>query len=73
VHLILENSSAHKTALIRRWLFRHPYVYLHFTPTGASWINPVKRWFAALTKGNCGAAFIATRETSNRLFTPASS
>ena len=50
VHLILDNSSTHKTPLIRRWLVRHPSVHLHFTPTGASWINLVERWFAALTE-----------------------
>ena len=49
LHLILDNSSTHKTPLIRRWLVRHPRVHLHFTPTGASWINLVERWFAALT------------------------
>src|SRR5262245_13757860 len=50
VHLILDNSSTHKTPLIHRWLLRHPRVHLHFTPTGASWINLVERWFAALTE-----------------------
>lgn len=50
LHLILDNSSTHKTPLIRRWLVRHPRVHLHFTPTGASWINLVERWFAALTE-----------------------
>ena len=50
VHLILDNSSTHKTAAIHRWLVRHPRVHLHFTPTGASWINLVERWFAALTE-----------------------
>jgi transposase len=49
VHLILDNSRTHKTPRIRRWLVRHPRVHLHFTPTGASWINLVERWFAALT------------------------
>jgi transposase len=50
IHLILDNSSTHKTPLIRRWLVRHPRVHMHFTPTGASWINLVERWFAALTE-----------------------
>jgi transposase len=50
VHLILDNSSTHKTPLIRRWLLRHPRVHLHFTPTGSSWMNLVERWFAALTE-----------------------
>jgi transposase len=50
VHLILDNSSTHKTPGIHRWLARHPRFHLHFTPTGASWINLVERWFAALTE-----------------------
>ena len=35
VHLILDNSSTHKTAAIHRWLARHPRFHLHVTPTGA--------------------------------------
>ncbi len=36
--------------LIHRWLARHPRFHVHFTPTGASWLNLVERWFAALTE-----------------------
>ena len=50
VHLILDNYGTHKTPLIKRWLCRHPRFHLHFTPTGASWINLVERWFATLTE-----------------------
>ncbi len=50
VHLILDNYSTHKTPKIHRWLTRHPRFHVHFTPTGASWINLVERWFAALTE-----------------------
>ena len=49
VHLILDNYGTHKTPLIRRWLARHPRYHLHFTPTSASWLNLVERWFATLT------------------------
>ena len=49
VHLILDNSSTHKTAVIRRWLLRRPRFHVHFTPTSSSWLNLVERWFAALT------------------------
>jgi transposase len=49
VHIILDNASAHKSALIRRWLERHPRFHFHYTPTYASWMNLVERWFAALT------------------------
>jgi len=50
VHLILDNYGTHKTALIRRWLAKRPRFHVHFTPTSASWINLVERWFAALTQ-----------------------
>ncbi|HEY7553790.1 MAG TPA: IS630 family transposase [Candidatus Binatia bacterium] len=50
VHLIVDNYSTHKTPMIHRWLARHPRFHVHFTPTGASWINLVERWFAALTE-----------------------
>jgi transposase len=50
VHLILDNYGTHKAPPIRRWLARHPRFHLHFTPTGASWMNLVERWFATLTE-----------------------
>jgi len=50
VHLILDNYQTHKTALIQRWLVRHPRFHLHFTPTSSSWLNLIERWFAALTE-----------------------
>jgi transposase len=49
VHLILDNYTTHKTKTIHRWLLAHPRFHLHFTPTGASWLNLVERWFAELT------------------------
>jgi transposase len=50
VHLAVDNSSTHKTPLIKRWLLRHPRYQVHFTPTYGSWINQVERWFALLTE-----------------------
>ena len=50
VHLILDNYGTHKTASIRAWLVKRPRFHVHFTPTSASWINIVERWFAALTE-----------------------
>jgi transposase len=49
VHLILDNYGTHKTALIRNWLAKRPRFHVHFTPTYASWLNLVERWFAELT------------------------
>ena len=50
VHLIMDNYATHKTALIRNWLAKRPRFHLHFTPTSASWLNLVERWFALLTE-----------------------
>jgi transposase len=49
VHLVLDDYATHKTPAIKRWLLHHPRFHLHFTPTGASWLNLVERWFAELT------------------------
>jgi transposase len=49
VHLVLDNSSTHKTPAIHKWLAGHPRFVLHFTPTSSSWLNLVERWFAELT------------------------
>ena len=49
VHVILDNSSTHKTPAIQKWLTAHPRFVLHFTPTSSSWLNLVERWFAELT------------------------
>jgi transposase len=50
VHLILDNYGTHKTATIRAWFAKRPRFHVHFTPTSASWINLVERWFATLTE-----------------------
>src|SRR3954468_8232709 len=49
VHLVLDNSSTHKTPAIQKWLVAHPRFVVHFTPTSSSWLNLVERWFAELT------------------------
>jgi transposase len=49
VHVVLDNSSTHKTPAIQKWLLAHPRFRLHFTPTSSSWLNLVERWFAELT------------------------
>jgi transposase len=50
LHLVLDNSSIHKTPQVHRWLVRHPRVHLHFTPTSSSWLNLVESWFALLQR-----------------------
>lgn len=49
VHLVLDNSSTHKTPAIHRWLAKRPRYHLHFTPTSSSWLNLVERWFAEIS------------------------
>ena len=49
VHLILDNYPTHKTSEVRAWLEKHPRFKLHFTPTSASWLNLVERFFAEIT------------------------
>jgi transposase len=49
VHLVLDNSSTHKTPAIKAWLVAHPRFVVHFTPTSSSWLNLVERWFGELT------------------------
>jgi transposase len=49
VHLIMDNYSAHKTALIRHWFAKRPRFHVHYTPTYGSWLSLVERWFAELT------------------------
>ncbi|MFQ5947185.1 MAG: IS630 family transposase [Anaerolineae bacterium] len=50
LHVILDNSSTHKTPEVQAWLQAHPRVHFHFTPTGASWLNLIEAWFSALTR-----------------------
>lgn len=50
VHLVLDNLSTHKTPEIKRWLAKRPRFHVHFTPTHASWLNLVERFFGLLTE-----------------------
>ncbi len=50
LHIILDNSSTHKTEEVKKWLSKNPRFKLHFTPTSASWLNAVERWFAEITR-----------------------
>ena len=58
VHLIADNYATHKTALIRNWFAKRPRFHMHFTPTSASWLNLVERWFGLLTEKQLAAACI---------------
>jgi len=49
LHLILDNYATHKHPKVHKWLDKHPRFHLHFTPTSASWLNMVERFFRDLT------------------------
>ena len=49
IHLVLDNYATHKTPEVKAWLDKHPRFKLHFTPTSASWLNMVERFFAEIT------------------------
>ena len=50
IHLIIDNYATHKTPAVKRWLKKHPRFHIHFTPTSASWLNMVERFFAEITR-----------------------
>jgi len=50
IHLILDNYGTHKHPEVRAWFAEHPRYHPHFTPTSASWLNQVERWFAEITR-----------------------
>jgi hypothetical protein len=49
IHIVMDNYGTHKTPRVKRWLLRHPRYVVHFTPTSASWLNQVERFFAEIT------------------------
>lgn len=49
IHIVLDNYATHKTPEVKAWLEKHPRFKLHFTPTSASWLNLVERFFAEIT------------------------
>jgi transposase len=49
LHLVLDNYGTHKTPEVKAWLAKHRRFHLHFTPTSASWLNLVERFFAEIT------------------------
>ena len=49
LHLIADNYATHKHPAVQEWLARHPRFNMHFTPTSASWLNMVERFFRDIT------------------------
>lgn len=50
VHLIVDNYATHKHARVKAWLAKRPRYHIHYTPTYASWLNQVERWFGIITQ-----------------------
>ena len=50
IHIVLDNYGLHKHPQVRTRFQEHPRYHLHFTPTGASWLNQVERWFAEIIR-----------------------
>jgi len=50
LHLVLDNYATHKHSNVKTWLAKHPRFHLHFTPTSASWLNQVERFFGLITQ-----------------------
>lgn len=61
LHVVLDNSSTHKTPGVADWLERHPRVVFHFTPTSASWLNQVEGFFSILTRRSVRRASFPSR------------
>ena len=49
LHLIADNYATHKHPVVQEWLAKHPRFVMHFTPTSASWLNMVERFFRDIT------------------------
>ncbi|MBX2813754.1 MAG: IS630 family transposase [Myxococcales bacterium] len=50
IHIVCDNYSTHKHETVRAWLAKNPRFHMHFTPTSASWLNLVERFFRDLTE-----------------------
>lgn len=66
LHVILDNSSTHKTPDVQQWLAEHPRVVFHFTPTSASWLNQVEGFFSILTRRSLKRASFASTPALRR-------
>lgn len=68
LHVILDNSSTHKTAEVKKWLKANPRFKMHFTPTSASWLNAVESWFGQLERRSIHrGVFTSVKELRNEI------
>jgi transposase len=66
LHVILDNSSTHKTPDVKAWLAVHPRVLFHFTPTSASWLNQIEGFFSILTRRSLKRASFPSKAALRR-------
>jgi len=68
VHLVCDNYATHKHAKVKAWLAQHPRWHVHYTPTSASWLNQVERFFALITdKAIRRGSFASVRELIEKI------
>ena len=68
IHIVLDNSSTHKTKEVIEWQEAHPNYHFHFTPTSSSWLNAVEEWFSRLERfGLRGKAFTSVKQLREEL------
>lgn len=68
LHLILDNYATHNTPAVRNWLTKHPRFHLHFTPTGAFWLNQIERFFGLITEQRIRrGSFQSVKELENAI------
>jgi transposase len=68
LHIVLDNYGTHTHPVVRAWLQRHPRIHLHFTPTGASWLNMVEIFFGIITKQAIRrGSFSSVKELANAI------
>lgn len=68
VHLVIDNYCTHRHAKVKNWLARHQRFHMHYTPTYASWLNQVVRWFALISQQAIRrGSFRSTKELVKRI------
>ena len=69
-HLVVDNYAAHKHPKVRAWLAARPRFHIHYTPTYASWLNQVERWFALITERQIRrASFVSAKDLVEKINT----
>ena len=69
LHLIVDNYCTHKHQKVQRWLARHPRFHVHYTPTSASWLNMVERFFRDITENRIRRdSFTSVRELQQVIY-----